>query len=291
MTDAFRLPAKSRPAAVTFRTRDPEALLGLYRDRLGLGVVEDGKSRTVLAPEDRAVSLELLHDPDAPPRPYPCVGLYHIALLVPDRAALARVLRRLLEEGGRDVPFEGFADHGVSEAAYLRDAEVNGVELYRDRPADAWPRDDDGMVAMVTERLDVEALLAEAGDDGPAPLDPATRLGHVHLHVPDLAEAERFFADGLGLQATQRSYRGALFLSAGGPEHYHHHVAVNTWAGDRRAPDGATGLVRVEWAVPEGTAEAVAANLDEAGIEHAIEDGAVVATDPAGIKHRVTEGP
>lgn len=291
----FHLPAAARPTGLAYRVADLERMIGVYGDLLGLPVADRGDGEAVLAPGGGAFDLTLVEDPEARPRPYPCVGLYHVALLVPDRAALARVLRRLFERDrdadARDVPFEGFADHGVSEAAYLRDPGTNGIEVYRDRPAEAWPRDDDGMVAMVTERLDVRALLEEAGEDGPGPLDPTTRLGHVHLHVPDLAEAERFYGDGLGLQVTQRSYRGALFLSAGGPERYHHHVAVNVWAGDRRAPEGAAGLERVEWTVPEGTVEALAGNLEDVGIEHHVEGGDVVAaTDPAGIEVRIEGG-
>jgi catechol 2,3-dioxygenase len=85
-------------------------------------------------------------------------GLYHVAILYPDRAALADALRRLIEAG---IPLEGASDHGVSEALYLRDPDGNGIELYRDRPREEWPRDGEGNIAMVTRPLDVKALLAE----------------------------------------------------------------------------------------------------------------------------------
>jgi catechol 2,3-dioxygenase len=87
-------------------------------------------------------------------------GLYHVALLYPSRAALARALKRLVAAGW---PLEGASDHGVSEAIYLRDPDGNGVELYRDRAREEWPRDAEGKLAMVTRRLDLDALLAEAG--------------------------------------------------------------------------------------------------------------------------------
>jgi catechol 2,3-dioxygenase len=94
------------------------------------------------------------------PAPAPgTTGLYHFAILYPDRAALGAALRRLLDAG---VPLEGAADHGVSEAIYLRDPDGNGVELYRDRPENEWPRAADGTLAMQTRPLDLEALLAEA---------------------------------------------------------------------------------------------------------------------------------
>ncbi len=86
-------------------------------------------------------------------------GLYHVAILYPDRATLADALARLVAAG---VPLDGAADHGVSEALYLRDPDGNGVELYRDRPAAEWPRTPDGTLAMVSDPLDLTALLAEA---------------------------------------------------------------------------------------------------------------------------------
>ena len=94
----------------------------------------------------------------SPPAPG-STGLYHLALLYPDRAALADALRRLREAA---VPLDGASDHGVSEALYLRDPDGNGVELYRDRPEADWPRTPDGRLAMITRRLDLDALLAEA---------------------------------------------------------------------------------------------------------------------------------
>lgn len=139
-------------------------------------------------------------------------------------------------------------------------------------------------VEMVTAPLDVGALLAEA--EGSGPLSPAARFGHIHLHVGDLAEGERFYADGLGLDVTQRSYPGALFLSTGG---YHHHVGLNTWARGRRSPEGATGLVRYAWAIPAGTLESLMAHLRNRGVPFEDASGGIAATDPAGVRVEVLE--
>jgi catechol 2,3-dioxygenase len=92
------------------------------------------------------------------PPPPGSTGLYHVAILYPDRAALADALHRLIQAG---VPLDGASDHGVSEALYLRDPDGNGLELYRDRPEGEWPRDDEGRIAMTTRPLDVDALLRE----------------------------------------------------------------------------------------------------------------------------------
>jgi catechol 2,3-dioxygenase len=94
----------------------------------------------------------------APPAPG-TTGLYHLAILYPNRASLGDALRRLVNAG---IPLDGAADHGVSEALYLRDPDGNGVELYRDRPKEQWPLTADGKLAMITERLDLAALLSEA---------------------------------------------------------------------------------------------------------------------------------
>ncbi len=188
--------------------------------------------------------LVLQAAPDAPPRPRGAAGLFHVAFLYPDRTALARALRRLLE---LDVPI-GSADHGVSEAIYLSDPEGNGIELYADRPPEAWPpRGPDGQVTMYTEALDIPAVLTLAHEPGPL-LPPATRIGHVHLSVADLGHAERFYGDALGFAVTQRSYPGALFLGRDG---YHHHVGANTWrsrqaGGARHAGPGGVHAATVE---------------------------------------------
>ncbi|RDI96095.1 glyoxalase [Meiothermus sp. QL-1] len=219
---------------VSLRVRDLERQLAFYQGLLGLEVLRQAKSRVVLAPGQRGFFLELVHVPTAPLRPRPTLGLYHFALLLPSRRALAEVVQHLLD--ARYPTFEGASDHGVSEAVYLSDPEGNGVELYRDRPRAEWPRRE-GELAMGNRPLDFFGLLSQV--ETPGPLHPATTLGHIHLHVPDLDQAETFFT-GLGLQVTQRDLPGARFFAADG---YHHHVGVNLWAQNRLAPASATGLL------------------------------------------------
>ncbi|MDW8424575.1 MAG: VOC family protein [Meiothermus sp.] len=225
---------------LTLRVQHIERQLAFYRDLLGLEVVDQQGPRTDLAPAGRAFTLTLLHDPSAPLRPQPTLGLYHFALLLPSRAALAAVFRRLVE--ARYPHFQGASDHGVSEALYLADPEGNGLELYRDRPRLEWPFRG-GRLAMVSERLDLQALLSEARSSGP--LDPQTTLGHLHLHVRDLDEAQAFY-EGLGLALMQGDYPGARFLAADG---YHHHIGINLWARGRTAPKEATGLLAYQIAL------------------------------------------
>jgi catechol 2,3-dioxygenase len=241
------LPPSASLVRVELRVRDLERCVDYYRDALGFGITGTEGTRTSLALGGGRFAIDLVHAPEASLRPYPCVGLYHFALVVPDRAALGAVFRHLID---RQEPFE-----------YLRDPEQNGIEIYRDRPKAEWPLEPGGQFAMVSDPLDTDGVLGSA--DGASPLHADTRFGHIHLHVPALEEAETFYAGALGLGVTQRTYFGALFLAAGD---YHHHVGANTWAPERVVPEDATGLVGYTWRVP-GATDRPQPLVDPAGAE------------------------
>ena len=224
---------------LTLRVADLARAQAFYQDVLGFACQAGPAGSARLGPPGSTSTLVVLEAaPDAPPRPRGTAGLFHVAFLYPDRSALGGALGRLVELG---VSI-GSADHGVSEALYLSDPEGNGIELYADRPRDAWPAANiEGEVAMYTEALDLQSLLAQARQ--PRPLLPAdTRIGHVHLCVADLAHAERFYGERLGFGVTQRNYPGALFLARDG---YHHHIGANIWRTRQRAEPGVLGLVRL----------------------------------------------
>jgi catechol 2,3-dioxygenase len=186
------------------------------------------------------------------PRVRGTTGLYHFAILVPSRADLARSLRRLVET---ETVLQGAADHGVSEALYLADPDGNGIEIYRDRPRGEWPYVG-GHLQMGAEPLDFDNLLGEQGGAGDgAALARATVIGHVHLHVSRLADAEHFYVNVLGFELMQRYGPSALFVSAGG---YHHHIGLNTWAGVGAPPPPAGALGLRHFAVTLPTEAAVA---------------------------------
>jgi catechol 2,3-dioxygenase len=174
-------------------------------------------------------------------------GLYHFAVLVPSRLELARSLRRMAEA---QVRLDGFSDHRVSEALYLPDPDGNGIEVYRDRPRDEW-YDTRGNFRMATDPLDIDGVLGElAGQPEPsALLDRGTVIGHVHLHVAHIAESEQFYLNGLGFDRMARYGPSASFVSAGG---YHHHLGLNTWAGEGAPPPppNAVGLRYFEVRLP-----------------------------------------
>ncbi len=240
-----------RIRALTLRVRDINVQRTFYHEVLGLPVLEATTNRVVLGPESGTFTLELQGDPSAPLRPWPSIGLYHVALLLPNRQHLAAVAKRLLTH---HVFFEGAADHAVSEALYFRDPEGNGLELYADRPPEAWPRHGP---LMVTEPLDIDALLRNTR---PAPCPPEVCIGHLHLHVPDLDSAEQFFAGRLGMAVTLRTYPGARFFAYDG---YHHHVGANIWARGRRAPTHATGLLAYTLHVPPAIARTLPPSLQD----------------------------
>jgi catechol 2,3-dioxygenase len=205
-----------------------------YRDVLGLKVKrrENGEAHLGAArPDANGEDIVVLHENPQARRVPRTTGLYHFAILVPSRVALAKSLKHLAET---EYPVQGFADHLVSEAIYLPDPDGNGIEIYRDRPRDEWPRLD-GQIRMATDPLDLDGVLAELDghDEAWTGMNPQTVLGHMHLHVGNLPQANAFYGEVIGLDLVTRMGNSALFMSAGG---YHHHLGLNTWAGINAPP-------------------------------------------------------
>jgi catechol 2,3-dioxygenase len=262
--------------------RDLDRSIDFYERTIGFEpLARDGAEATLGAGGKALVALH--GAPRAPVRPRRTTGLFHFAILVPSRPELARSLIRLAE---RRWPLSGAADHLVSEALYLSDPDGIGIEIYRDRSREEWPRDD-GTIRIRNHPLDFDSLLAEPRD-GYAPIAAATRIGHVHLNVADLDASERFWCDLVGFEVTVRAYPGALFVAAGG---YHHHLGLNTWNGPGvpAPPEGAIGLRRFALEVPDGAAGEARGRLVAAGAEVDGGDEGWVARDPAGIAVEVAE--
>jgi catechol 2,3-dioxygenase len=163
-------------------------------------------------------------------------GLYHFAILLPERKYLADMLQNLREKRDQ-VHFDGFADHLVSESVYIRDPDFNGIEIYRDRPMSEWNWDGN-RIEMATLPLNTSDLLKESTDKGWKEMPSKTTIGHVHLHVSDLAEALKFYHEILGLNLTA-TIPSAAFFAAG---KYHHHIAANTWLGTNILPASPQGI-------------------------------------------------
>jgi catechol 2,3-dioxygenase len=254
---------------VRLTVRDLDRSRSFYEQVLGLTGDE------ALGAPGGPTLIELHGDPLAPALNPRATGLFHLAVLVPTRADLADSLKRI---ASARWPLSGASDHLVSEALYLSDPDGNGIEIYRDRPREQWP-ERDGQLQMATIPLDLDDLVRDSpADDVPAAVPVAARMGHVHLQVSDLDEAERFYSGKLGFDVTVRGYPGALFFSAGG---YHHHIGVNTWhsAGSAPPEPGAVGLRNFDVVLPG--ASALAETLQRV-------DGDPLVHGPSGIGVRLT---
>lgn len=246
--NSFRIPAETNIRHAHLRVSNLEQSLKFYAGLLGLKEIQRENSTAHLAIDAKNPPIVILtEDRHAPARSRSSPGLFHTAILYPNRKELAAIFRHISEQGWK---FQGFADHGVSESLYLADSEGNGVELYADKPREQWPLMNDGTIKMVTEPLDVENLIAESSDGDKMQAGVWARIGHIHLQVSDLKKAERFYREILGFDVTQRSYPGALFVSAGG---YHHHLGLNIWnsRGSPPAPPNTLGLMKYGIEVPD----------------------------------------
>ncbi|HEX3276252.1 MAG TPA: VOC family protein [Gemmatimonadales bacterium] len=281
----YRLPAGIRLGTVRLQVADLDRSLAWYQRVLGVRVIDRAPGRASLGAETGGVLLELHERTGAHPVPRRGrLGLYHFAILLPDRGSLARFVRHLSAIGER----AGMSDHLVSEAIYLSDPDGLGIEVYADRPRADW-RTADRQLVMATEPLDVPGLLSAGGTGDWRALPEGTVIGHVHLFVGDLARAEAFYHAGLGLDKVVWSYPGALFLSAGG---YHHHLGTNTWAAGA-APAGPEDARLLEWelVLPSGAdVDQALASLAASGAEVAPamgEGGGSAVRDPWGTALRL----
>lgn len=272
---ALHLPAGLRLGVAELAVADLGRSIAFYERVVGLRTLDRTLDRATLGGEGGPAVLRLVETLGAAPKPRDAAGLFHVAILLPERRDLAIVLARL----GRDRVRIGASDHLVSEALYLDDPDGNGLEIYRDRPKAEWPYRE-GALRMATEPLATEELLAllDPGADLDAAMPAGTVVGHVHLQVGDLAAARSFWIDAVGFALTT-TYPGALFMSAGG---YHHHLAVNVWSSQNRgpAPAGSAGLRSFEAILPDAEAvDAVADRLRAAGVPSSRDGHALRATD------------
>ena len=236
---------------VVLAVNDLDKVSAFYKSTVGLHVLAQDNSHVVLGAGQTAL-LELQRDPHATHQPN-APGLFHTAFLLPNRSDLASWVDMA---GKQNVYADGASDHQVSEAIYLTDPEGNGVEIYADKPQDIWSHTN-GEVDLVSRGIDFDGLMKLATNWAGAP--EGTKIGHVHLQVANVADADRVFVDGMGIDIVKKM-GGAAFYSAGG---YHHHFAANTHRSHNRAAPKtpATGLrhVDVETAKSAGLPEVIKA--------------------------------
>lgn len=271
--------------SIGLAVRDLETLTAFYRDALGLAVLNRGDSTAVLGAGGVPL-VQLEHQPTAKPDDQREAGLYHTAFLMPTRADLARWIQHVARTR---VPLTGASDHAVSEAFYLDDPEGNGIEVYCDRPAESWEWTGDTL-KITTDPLDVDDILREVPATASyAGAPDGMRIGHMHLRVGDVARAEAFYRDALGLDVTRRR-SGASFMSSG---RYHHHIAANVWhsagAGQRDPQRASLAWIAFECADRDAFADA-RDRLASAGIRLSETSDGIETADPWGTQLRVVHG-
>lgn len=246
-----------------------------YQGIVRLEALESTTSHVVLG-HDQTPVLELISKPEYKNAPLPSAGLFHNAIVYTSRAELARTVYNIL--GHEPSSFEGSADHLVSEAFYFHDPELNGLELYYDRPKETWQWQN-GQIKMDTLYLDPEAFIAHYGSDIP---DTSLELGHVHLRVGDVPIARTFYVELLGFDATA-DMGSALFVSVGG---YHHHMAMNTWQSKGVGPRvPGLGLAEVKLILPtDGSIDTLANRLAASKLPFEHKKGDLHVDDPWGNK-------
>lgn len=274
---AFRLPDQTRLGRVRLQVADLGRSADYYQQVLGLKLLDRGAKTASLAPQGAGASLVELHEhPGAKPaRNRGRTGLYHFAILLPDRQSLGSFIHHLSDTDVR----VGSADHLVSEALYLQDPDNLGIEVYADRPRSSWKRIGRELM-MASDPLDIHGLLAAAEGKPWTGMPLGTVMGHVHLHVGDTAAGSAFYSGALGFDRTVWHYPGALFFGAGG---YHHHLGTNTWAGTGATAPAEDEAQLLEWTIrlpDEAAVLAARDSLERAGYPVGREDKSFVARDP-----------
>ena len=277
--------AKTGMGAVDLAVTDGDTALRFYRDYVGLTPLPSDGNQIRMGAGGR--ELVVLH-PDAERAVVPKTsGLYHLAIVLPDRRELARVIARL----GRLRCDQYPTDHVMTKANYLWDPDGNGIEIYVESPEDgtmgmvngtygAW--DKDGRPRSGRDPIDLEEMFSHLKPDDrlDEPMPAGTKMGHIHLHVADVDEALRFYVDLVGFDVMGQM-PGVGFISAGG---YHHHLGLNEWAGHgaRPAPAGAAGLRRFTIELPtQRDLDDVVNRLEHGENRLSEEAGGIATVDPS----------
>lgn len=279
----FHTPPATHVEHVKINVSNLDHSIKFYTETLGFSLL-DGNSQSARLTTDGKTSILSLYQPDGVTPKARTSGLFHFAILLPNRADLAAITLQL---ANKNIRF-GSADHLVSEALYLNDPDGNGIEIYIDRPSDEWNWQN-GQVEMTTDPLDFENLLKSFNPNqqwNGMPKD--TVMGHLHLHVGDLESAVKFYTEGLGLEVVCDFGGQAMFMSS---ENYHHHIAVNIWNG-RGAPvpdENSVGLNYYVLRYPDKTSRNTAVvRLENNGFTVTWKDNSVFSADPSGSRVELT---
>lgn len=274
----FQRPPHTYVGHTHLLVQDLQRSLTFYQDIIGFRVLEEQANQITLTADGQTALLTIEQPAGVAAKEPRRAGLYHFAILLPTRSDLARALVHLLKSG---YPLQGASDHLVSEAIYLADPDGNGIEIYRDRDDHDWKWQGD-QVEMATAPLDAEGLLTETEGTAWNGLPKGTVMGHIHLHVANLQEAQTFYCDGLGFDVVAEYGSQALFISTGG---YHHHIGLNVWNGIG-APAPSENSVGVKWfqlVFPTEEARSAALKgIEAVGGSVTVEGDTFITSDPSG---------
>ncbi|MFB9761278.1 VOC family protein [Ectobacillus funiculus] len=263
---------------VNLKVQHLDRALAFYQQVIGFKVLEQTEQTANLTADGKTTLLSLEQPENVVPKHGRTTGLYHFALLLPNRADLGRILKHFIQVG---YPLQGASDHLVSEALYLADPDGNGIEIYADRNSSGWNWNN-GEVVMATEPVDAESLLTEGQGESWTTLPADTIMGHIHLHVSELKKTEEFYIQGLGFEVVNRYGNQALFISTG---KYHHHIGLNTWNGVGAPPPPAHSVGLESFTLllsDEETRNTVIARLQSIGAAVKEKNGSFVTLDPSG---------
>jgi catechol 2,3-dioxygenase len=269
---------------VGLKVLDLKEMVRFYKDIIGFEILEETENTAVLGAGGKAL-LKLEAGNEITPKSQRYAGLYHFAILLPDRKELGKILLHL-HNNGIGI---GSSDHLVSEALYLSDPEGNGIEIYRDRAPEEWDWDG-SQVVMAVDPIDAAGLVQAAEESGEVfgGLPAGTVMGHIHLHVSNLAKAKDFYVECLGFELVSALGGQALFLA---DQKYHHHIGLNVWngIGIPALPENTAGLGYYTLVLDsEAKRKAAIERLRGYGVEVDEQDAFVEVKDPSGNAIRLT---
>jgi catechol 2,3-dioxygenase len=262
---------------VNIKVQDLDRSLTFYQEVLGFQILEQTDKAVNLTTDGKTSVLSIEQPENVVPKQGKTTGLYHFALLLPKRSDLADIVHHFMNIGIR----YGSSDHLVSEALYLADPDGNGIEIYIDRDPSEWSWSN-GEVAMTVDPLNFEDLLTEGKQQSWKGLPAGTVMGHIHLHVSELKKTEEFYSKGLGFEVVNRYGDQALFIST---DKYHHHIALNTWAGvgAPTPPENSVGLESFTIVLADEAARnTIIAQLKSIGASVTEENDSFITYDPSG---------
>ncbi|MFJ8065978.1 VOC family protein [Psychrobacillus sp. NPDC096426] len=273
--EAYSTDSPNRVGEVHLVVSNAEQIAAFYEEVIGFKVLTSESSRVTLTVDGSSPLLVLEEQDGTVERPFGTTGLYHFAILVPDHGSLGNMLLHLAET---EFPMQGAANHQYSDALYLADPDGNGIEIYADLPPNTWKRDKDGGYEGGSYPIDFEKLMAEATPTWNG-LPENTSIGHMHLQATELAITEKFYVDGLGLNVTSKD-SSSLFLSK---DNYHHHVALNTWAGTGipAPPDNSRGLKNFTLIFSKEELDEAKSRLTDLNFHFEEKDSSIIVQDPS----------